>query len=793
MSNTIGRRAGPGLLTPGAMLPKRSGFGLARGNAGSSWGNGSPIDREDVTESGLASFQQQPTNRQQAALSRRAYAKVQWAYRGHHAYASCVDFITGCALTNGEDPARRVWRMVPVRDQNDEPIKNPDERQLEPVFRFLNDCHPTLKFDQLLKPMMTDFVAANALNAEIALSRFLLNPDGEPQPGALYTLPQIEIFPIVDERGELNQATPFVQIRPGQKPTTFTWPQSLWMTDGYMGGTSVNPMTPVDSILTPVHTMIEAQKYIDSFFTSGAKMGTVFKGGESWTADDALEFLLYIEQNYLRSENGHKPYVLFGDVDLRDLPQNAHEFAQYIEIMRAMANAICSRFPLDPRLISAESQGSALGNKGERQHVWTEALNGPVNRKKKAFGAAFTDRVIHKGFGATDWAMELVPFTTDDDAERMSQMASALKTANESGFVSWEFPSDLNNARKMFDPEFKELDEQEVLEFFGPAPTPTALAPFTGQPPAPGGPPEPEVKDDPTQMKPGDPPADDEKVEAKRARVKKAVKPLVDAMDKWTLGTTAALSAELGASIAKGIETLKAIFDKSVRDGYTDANKAAFQKANVLPKSGEFAGYFRRALKAHYSTAVEMAEAEVKAAAKAATSKRATGKTAGGVDNWIESFGENEFDDVYATITKTMRKTFISGLKSGWTTQEFVEQISAKAPALAEAAIERVVRTASTDIFNIGRQAVAEAAGDVVAYRYQAILEPERTCEICMDADGLEIGIHDPDVDRVRPPSHPNCRCTMTFITAGEEWETDTQQLSDFVNALESEYGGNLR
>jgi SPP1 gp7 family putative phage head morphogenesis protein len=176
-----------------------------------------------------------------------------------------------------------------------------------------------------------------------------------------------------------------------------------------------------------------------------------------------------------------------------------------------------------------------------------------------------------------------------------------------------------------------------------------------------------------------------------------------------------------------------------------------------------------------------------------AQGKRATGKTAGGIDNWIESFGEQEFDDVYAAITKTMRKTFISGLKSGWTTDEFVQQISSKAPKLSEAAIERVVRTASTDIFNIGRQNVAEESGDVVAYRYMAILEPERTCELCYNADGLEIGIHDPDVDRVRPPAHPRCRCVFGFITAGEEWETDTAQLSDFVNALESEYGGNLR
>lgn len=773
-------------------------------------GQGGPLDREDVTESGLATFAQQPTNRQRAMLSRRAYAKVQWAYRGHHAYASCVDFITGCALTNGEDPARRVWRIVPVRDRNDEPIKNPDESQLDPVYRFLGECHPNLKFEQLLKPMMTDFVAANALNAEIALSQ-LLNPYGERQPGALYTLPQIEIIPITDDRGELDRVTPFVQVRPGEA-IKFSWPQSLYMTDGFMAGTGPNPLTPVDSIITPVHSMIEAQKFIDSFFTSGAKLGNIFKLGDNSDEDEAREFLRYLAENYLKSEEGHKPFVLWGDVDIREQPQNAYEFAEFLQIMSALVNVICSRFPLDPRLISAESQGSALGNKGERQHVWLEALNGPVNRKKKAFGDAFTDRVLHKGFGATDWAFELVPFTSDDDAERMAQMATAFRTADESGLINFEFPPDLRVARKMFDGEFKELTDDEVSEFFAKAPVPLPLAPFAGQPPQPGVPdaPDPDPngpkKDDapaPDAPKPGDP---DESATGKRARAKKAVKPAVDAMSAWTAVTTAALSADLAASIAKGIETLKPIYDRSMRDGYTDANKAAFEKANVLPRSGELAKDFRKALKAHYANAVKMAQAELKAAGKRtgapgdaaidgdlSEAARATGKTAGGMDNWIESFGDEEFDDIYSALTKKMRKVFLTGLKSRWSTSEFVTQISAKAPEFSEKEIERVVRTAGTDIFNIGRQNVAEASGDVVAYRYTAIMEPERTCKLCLDADGLEIGINDPDVDRCRPPVHPYCRCVLEFIPAGEPWKTDTKQLSDFVNAIESEYGGNLR
>lgn len=780
--------------------PQRRGYGVARSSESGVWSGASTFgEREEITDGMLALFAQGSVNKLRGMLSRRAYSRVQWAYRGHHAYASCVDLITGCVLTNGEDPERRPWRLVPRRDERDEPIKNPDESQLPAVYRFLENCHSYLKFEQLLRPIMTDFVAANAVNVEIALSDHLVNPDGLPQPGALYVLPQAEIWPKVDDRGELDRLTPFVQLRPNSKPIPFTWRQSLWITDGYMRGPGPNPLTPVDSIITPVRTMIEAQRFVESYFTSGAKMGLTFKNDE-WEKEDAVAFLQFVEENFLSTENGHRPFVLYGGVTMEDLPQNVHELAQFTEIMRAMGNTISSRFPVDPRLISAESQGSALGNKGERQIIWFEMLSGPVNRKKRAFSTAFTDQVIHKGLGATDWAFELVPFQNLEDAERMSQLASAYKTADESGFVNFQFPADLRTARANFDPELKELDDDEVLEFFSkPPPPPVQLPPPGG--PVPALPPAPPAPDDKGE-KPPEPPAPPENPPAKppvvkgeraKPKVSKAAAPLVAAMDGWTAQITDELLTELLASVDKGIATLKPIYERSLpaAEGFTDANKKAFDEANVLPKSGALAADFRRALKGHYQVARKMAMSELKRGNKEIGS-RATGKTPGGVDNWIESFGEHEFDDVYKAITKAMRKTFLTGLKSGWSGPEFVAQIKAKAPKLAEAQIDRVVRTASTEIFNIGRQNVAEESGDVVAYRYMAILEPDRTCELCEELDGLEIGIHDELADRFRPPNHPNCRCQYGFITKGEAWETDQSKVAKANELQSEEYGGKI-
>lgn len=843
MSETTGQRV-PLLLTPGSQVatPSRRGYGVAA-TGGSTWSGRDGI--EQVNDALLGAYPMSGTSYKRQH-DRRVAARVEWAYKSHYAYASCVDLIAGAMLANGEQPERRGWRVVPARDHRDEPIKNPDERQLEPWFQFVGNCHRYKSFDSLLAPIVVQYVAANHVYAEIALSQ-LVNPDGEKQPGGLYHLPQAQIYPKVDDHGELDDAFPFWQLRPGQAPKPYRWSQVFWATfDATLQNAGVNPMAPVDTLITPITSAIQAEKFILSYFSSGAKLGTIFKAPKM-DEDEALDFLRWLKEHFMDSEKGHQPYVLFGDMEIADPPKTFQEFAQFFELQKQDVNKTCGRFRTDPRLISAQSQGSALGNKGEREHVWRELLLGPVNERKVSFSAHVTKQFLREGFGITDWNFELVPYRDHVDADRMANIATAYKTAGEAGIFNWKKLTELNQARHRIDSNMPERTQEELdldaAAGVEAAPAPGLLPPGTAaeatlvQDTALNGaqigalneiilavaegklPPESAIvevtiafptidesearkliepaakmfadRPEPVQAQPAPVKAEDEEppaAEGKRAARSVTVRKYGAALDGWSDDVLAELLPEMHGALDKGVAALASIYERVLVEGFTKELKKEFDEVNILPGSGVSGSKFRKALKDHYAAARAAAEQELGATG----ARAATGTGPATMGTWINAFGEHAFDDVHESITRKARGLMLTGLKSGWDLGEFVAQVKSAVPEHTEAQVERVVRTASNEIFNIGRQNIAEESGDVVAYRFLAIPEKGRTCKTCMAADGLEVGIHSPDADRLRPPLHPNCRCILSFVKKGEPWKTDARQVTAVLKSVSPAYGGEV-
>lgn len=800
MSNDVARGRRAPLLAAGYDIPKRTGFGVASAGGGSWNGPGGP--REEINDSMLAMFPMQPMTFRQSQ-AKRAYHRCQWAYKGNAAYSSCVDLITQSMLTNGEDYNRRPWRLAPARDDHDEPIENPDEAQLEPFFTFVKNCHPNLSFENILTPVITDWNSANNVYVEVALSP-ILNPYGVGQPGALYLLPQAEIYPKVTPKGELDPSFPFYQLRDGKQETTkaFTWPQIFQAMRGSMRGPGILPLAPVDTIEVPIESTIQAGKLIRSFFRTGFKSGAAFEN-EKWEQSDAEDFLQFLKQHYTDTEDGHQPMVFWGGVKPATMPQSFVDFEKFIGIINANRNDVCSRFQTNPRLVVAVEARSALGSKGDTQHDWHRFLSSNVNQRKREFSTAFTHQILGQGFGITDWRWELVPYPEFEDAAEFAQIAAGMVAAITGGIINKRSPEDMTIARRRLDSELSEVT-QETLDLWeeqNKAAAADAMGDAGGQPGEGGQPP---PKDDP-KAKPVPPapvegrraPESDAWIEARRASARKK-KPHPHAeeargsMDSWTASTAKQTHARLAESVVRAVSALKPIYDAAHSSGFTDARKAEFEKAIAkLPGGGAVLVNVRASMKSLYGDAHKQATAQIKKAAREAAGKRDAVRAKGTVDNFIEMLGAHYFDDLYNDVTSELRSTFIDGIGYGWDLDEFVARVTAGAEEVAsEAQITSIVRTASTDILNIGRQHAAQESDIVSAYEYSAILD-DRVTPTCEAADGLVIALYDPNVDRLRPPNHFNCRCVYTFRLKGEPVTLSSpEDIGRVLAMVPPEFGG---
>jgi len=70
----------------------------------------------------------------------------------------------------------------------------------------------------------------------------------------------------------------------------------------------------------------------------------------------------------------------------------------------------------------------------------------------------------------------------------------------------------------------------------------------------------------------------------------------------------------------------------------------------------------------------------------------------------------------------------------------------------------------------------------IEAYQYQAIMD-DVTTEFCAEHDGQVIRADDPDLQRISPPNHFNCRSVLVPI-----FVTDSSDPSSYFNDYETKF-----
>jgi len=96
-----------------------------------------------------------------------------------------------------------------------------------------------------------------------------------------------------------------------------------------------------------------------------------------------------------------------------------------------------------------------------------------------------------------------------------------------------------------------------------------------------------------------------------------------------------------------------------------------------------------------------------------------------------------------------------------------------KGGPLPKARLETIVRTETTTALNKGRLVEARRRADLMrGMMYSAILDG-RTTEVCMYLDGRTFKISDPQLDKLTPPNHYNCRSILVPITIADDRPDD--------------------
>jgi len=161
------------------------------------------------------------------------------------------------------------------------------------------------------------------------------------------------------------------------------------------------------------------------------------------------------------------------------------------------------------------------------------------------------------------------------------------------------------------------------------------------------------------------------------------------------------------------------------------------------------------------------------------------------------------------SVLKEARAILYNGLKGGASTPEimfqldgfFKEYIGTTAIEIKTGReltpwhLENVVRTNFSDAYNEGRWAMMNdpEVGDFVpAVAYSSIMD-DRTTEICERLDGQVFEKGDPDLARIKPPNHYECRGTLVPVTKYEKFTPISKERKARIMAIKPKNFINLK
>lgn len=134
-----------------------------------------------------------------------------------------------------------------------------------------------------------------------------------------------------------------------------------------------------------------------------------------------------------------------------------------------------------------------------------------------------------------------------------------------------------------------------------------------------------------------------------------------------------------------------------------------------------------------------------------------------------------------AEIEKDIRNVLLKAIENGEGQAETSAKLNAvfekwlpSADGLAPGRLGTIVRTNMSTAYNQGRLIASrdpDLKGFIKAYQYVAVMD-DVTTDICIGLDGDVFPADSPELDRVTPPNHFNCRSIMVEIVKGDDFET---------------------
>lgn len=144
----------------------------------------------------------------------------------------------------------------------------------------------------------------------------------------------------------------------------------------------------------------------------------------------------------------------------------------------------------------------------------------------------------------------------------------------------------------------------------------------------------------------------------------------------------------------------------------------------------------------------------------------------------------------YAEIEREIKRVMQTSIAGGLTTQETIKRLrdtlkpwigdpNLDPDVVRPHRLENIARTEATAAVNRGRLVMArdkEIADAMQGMRYSAIIDT-RTTQICQFLDGKTFRLDDPELDRLTPPNHFQCRSLLVPVTVAD----DVLEADDYI------------
>lgn len=265
-------------------------------------------------------------------------------------------------------------------------------------------------------------------------------------------------------------------------------------------------------------------------------------------------------------------------------------------------------------------------------------------------------------------------------------------------------------------------------------------------------------------------------------------------VDAWATETSATLEGRLRAALKKTREQLVAAFTgpepkkalkkllkvadgSNVKEAYRQAVKRGFAstkkvEAAELVKLAESRGLVVRA-----STDGLTPDDEIGAILKAEV---------GDIDDYIDQFGMEKFDEVYDNVVTKNRDIFTEALNDGWNPDKLTDELMKSTDDISVANIKTIVRTSGTDFFGQARLAAGNESNIVKFYRRSEI-DDDRITEMCKTLNGIELAPDRKELAVMCSALHWNCRGDPEY-GLDDNFETDEARLKLGLSMLDPKF-----